>query len=316
VLCIFSVGNEAQIAYDLLDGKLSLTERPHVTVRCSLYPFKAQWNIAKMIDPAKALPPRGPQSIPEPDLNVESAKAPRAPSSAAPRNERTKASVAQTKQPREIPASRIISQAKNLNTTANSQIPTGPKQLQQSSAENQAPRPLPLKQQQVIEPPASTSSIPRRDSAIIDAMSLLEMEYSEQVKFQCRYIGEVEEGVPIFGCILCGRRDHLWDDCAERTCEHCGEKDKHGSRACPKVKKCSKCLEKGHTTEQCTSKLRRTAEDGFHCDRCGDDTHLEDDCSYIWRNFIPEKEPNVKKAPKLSVYCYNCGEEGMHKATF
>jgi hypothetical protein len=24
----------------------------------------------------------------------------------------------------------------------------------------------------------------------------------------------------------------------------------------------------------------------------------------------------VKKAPKLSVYCYNCGEEGMHKATF
>ena len=137
--------------------------------------------------------------------------------------------------------------------------------------------------------------------SIMDAQSLSQMTYAEQQALQCRYLGEVEPGIPVHGCILCGQRDHLWEICPGRSCQHCGEQDKHTSRACPSVKKCTKCMEKGHTEDQCTSKLKRTLAEA-HCERCGDDTHFEDDCSYIWRHIIPEKE-SVKKAPYLSFFC-------------
>lgn len=166
---------------------------------------------------------------------------------------------------------------------------------------------------------AQTSEMPQimhnstaddKENNVLNTASLSQMTYQEQVALQIRYLGEVEPGIPVHGCILCGQRDHLFESCQAQKCQHCGEDGKHVSRACPTVKKCSKCYEKGHTIEQCPSKLKRTAEDGFHCDRCGEDGHDDADCSYVWRSMVPEGLA-VKKAPYLSVSCYNCAAKGL-----
>ena len=165
-------------------------------------------------------------------------------------------------------------------------------------------QPKPSARKEVLSKKAAPTKI-----NVMSVESLSELDYAEQQALQCRYIGEVEPGIPVHGCILCGQHDHLWEICPGRTCEHCGEQDKHTSRACPKVKKCSKCMEKGHVSENCPSKLKRTLVEA-HCERCGEDTHFEENCSYIFRHNVPEKTM-VKKAPYLSTFCYNCAARGL-----
>jgi hypothetical protein len=162
-----------------------------------------------------------------------------------------------------------------------------------------------------VRPEATKTGEP---ASPMTAAGLSQMTYAEQQTFQCRYLGEVEPGIPVHGCVLCGQHDHLWEICPGRTCQHCGDQDKHSSRACTKAKKCSKCREKGHTMEHCPSKLKLTNAEA-NCERCGDDTHFEDDCSYIWRHVIPEKT-TVTKAPYLSVFCYNCAAQGLIRMSY
>jgi hypothetical protein len=201
-------------------------------------------------------------------------------------------------------------------TPAQSAVQSGAQTSIQNSVQPSAQFPVQPAALATTESSTATTaqSVPTSgSSSAMNASALSQMSYADIVTLQTRYLGETETGIPVHGCILCGQRDHLWEICPGRKCEHCGDTDKHVSRACLKIKKCSKCREKGHTVDDCPSKLKRTAEDGFLCERCGDDTHFEEDCSYIFRHIIPEKM-SVKKAPFLSIFCYNCASKGLLRA--
>jgi hypothetical protein len=308
VLCIFTTENEARIAADGLQDAIDLGNLGEVSISCSLFLSKASWNVAKMIDPAKATAPRGPQAASPPKQKIV-AEVPKAPSisnvTAPIEDDKQKTQFAQNKLAFKI-------------HTAKAGVTISQNPLQEVAIEQAQVTNPTTSIQHLLKPPQNSatttqaSSSQNKENFAINAVNLQQMEWSELAKYQCRYLGGSEEGVANYGCILCGQRSHTWGECPGRACGHCGEMDNHVSQACPKVKKCFKCMEKGHKTDECTSKLKRTAEDGFHCDRCGEETHYEDDCWYIFRQLIPENEPNLKKVPALAVFCYNCGKQGLH----
>lgn len=105
------------------------------------------------------------------------------------------------------------------------------------------------------------------------------------------------------GCILCTRSTHVAADCPDLTCSACGTRGVHFRMSCPKMQRCSKCLESGHSRSECAEKLL-AVQNG--CDRCGESSsHDSRSCPLLWRTYIPE-EP-VLKVRLAPVSCYNCG---------
>ncbi|KAL1648493.1 hypothetical protein SLS58_002248 [Diplodia intermedia] len=88
---------------------------------------------------------------------------------------------------------------------------------------------------------------------------------------------------------------------------HCQAFDQHFTGDCPTAAKCTKCRERGHSKEDCPSKLARSSADGFLCDLCNEKGHPEEECTLLWRSFNPDKIPNLNKVARMTVSCYQCG---------
>lgn len=110
-------------------------------------------------------------------------------------------------------------------------------------------------------------------------------------------------------CTTCAAVGHISDVCPSRTCKHCLVVDDHFSSACPAVRKCRKCRERGHSETDCPSKLRCISADGLVCDLCHETGHFEENCCWLWRTFNVNAIPYSKKVGRLLVGCYNCGSD-------
>ncbi|KIX01527.1 uncharacterized protein Z518_09253 [Rhinocladiella mackenziei CBS 650.93] len=104
-------------------------------------------------------------------------------------------------------------------------------------------------------------------------------------------------------CLACLRADHTEQLCPEKTCQYCAAVGQHSSRLCPKIRRCAKCRERGHTAESCTANLGVTT---VPCDLCGSLKHLEDACPH---RFFPA-ELNVNSGPvRLWISCCVCASK-------
>ncbi|KAF2091886.1 hypothetical protein K490DRAFT_32610, partial [Saccharata proteae CBS 121410] len=130
----------------------------------------------------------------------------------------------------------------------------------------------------------------------------------EEVLLQNRYFGVVDGDAPTH-CLTCADEGHMSDQCPTRTCAHCHSVDRHFSSSCPKIMKCTKCREHGHEWFDCPSKLARSKADGFLCDLCNENGHVEEECSMLWRTFDPAKIANLKMVDRIPAWCYECGSE-------
>ncbi|KAJ9657895.1 hypothetical protein H2201_008004 [Coniosporium apollinis] len=110
-------------------------------------------------------------------------------------------------------------------------------------------------------------------------------------------------------CLTCAAVGHISDVCPSRTCKHCLAVDDHFSSACPSVRKCLKCRERGHSEADCPSKLRCISPGGLVCDLCHETGHFEENCCWLWRTFNINAVPYSKKVGRLLVGCYNCGSD-------
>jgi protein AIR1/2 len=104
-------------------------------------------------------------------------------------------------------------------------------------------------------------------------------------------------------CTTCLQPGHRESECPERNCAHCGVKDEHPRRMCPKYRRCLKCRERGHDVDTCISKLKNTT---VPCDHCGSDAHLEDSCP---TRFFPSRSQAAVTGLKLWISCCICASK-------
>ncbi|KAK3684636.1 hypothetical protein LTR37_020100 [Vermiconidia calcicola] len=125
--------------------------------------------------------------------------------------------------------------------------------------------------------------------------------HEHQQQRQCRdFITDDPDAV--IRCLSCGKQGHMEDDCPELTCTHCGAFDEHFSGACPRHIKCGRCRQRGHDAADCEN-LRRVEAGGpgDPCDVCGGGGHAEEECSGLWRTYVPS-ESNIKKISREQNY--------------
>ena len=104
-------------------------------------------------------------------------------------------------------------------------------------------------------------------------------------------------------CTTCLQEGHQETSCPESNCLHCGARDEHPSRMCPKYRRCLKCRERGHDVDTCISKLKNTT---VPCDHCGSEAHLEDRCSL---RFFPSQSQTSLTELKLWISCCVCASK-------
>ncbi|KAK1046552.1 hypothetical protein LTR74_017942 [Friedmanniomyces endolithicus] len=116
----------------------------------------------------------------------------------------------------------------------------------------------------------------------------------------------------VIRCLSCGGVGHLDYDCPGNTCRHCGTTDEHLSDACPTIRKCSNCRQRGHVHHECDRRAVRGGGAGDPCDICGRTGHVEEECSGLWRTIgrVDSQRP-VRKIPveMMRRACYNCGAD-------
>lgn len=106
-------------------------------------------------------------------------------------------------------------------------------------------------------------------------------------------------------CLLCGRQGHTSASCSSASCKFCHAAG-HWDFVCPARTRCSKCRQLGHSSEGCAEKLVLSKGEGLACCFCGSADHLEDECTEIWRSFVPE-EATVKVVAFIAPSCSLCG---------
>ncbi|KZF18975.1 hypothetical protein L228DRAFT_215416, partial [Xylona heveae TC161] len=114
-------------------------------------------------------------------------------------------------------------------------------------------------------------------------------------------------------CLVCAGKGHASEICPSLKCTACNALDDHFSSACPRITRCPKCRERGHSKDQCPSKLiRSAAADGVQCDLCNQFGHTEQACSLIWRFYNPAAIVPLRKVPSMTIGCYYCGSDGHY----
>ncbi|KAJ6014519.1 hypothetical protein N7540_009110 [Penicillium herquei] len=108
------------------------------------------------------------------------------------------------------------------------------------------------------------------------------------------------------GCFECLKRGHLSDVCPDKDCPHCGKWGEHTALWCPVWLRCEKCRERGHSEEECTSRLRSSPGE-VPCDICGGTDHVERRC--LRRLQLPMYEPDTMTGSnqfRISISCSHC----------
>ncbi|KAK3714442.1 hypothetical protein LTR37_007748 [Vermiconidia calcicola] len=156
-----------------------------------------------------------------------------------------------------------------------------------------------------------------------DQLTLKDLPEHEQLR-QCRYFNIyhhehqqqrqcrdfiIDHLDAVIRCLSCGKQGHMEDDCPELTCTHCGAFDEHFSGACPRHIKCGRCRRRGHDAVHCMS-LRRVEAGGpgDPCDVCGGGGHAEEECSRLWRTYVPSESninPGFANAQNYQVFVLN-----------
>ncbi|KAF2812041.1 uncharacterized protein BDZ99DRAFT_382862, partial [Mytilinidion resinicola] len=115
---------------------------------------------------------------------------------------------------------------------------------------------------------------------------------------------DTADGVP--RCQMCIRKGHSEEECPSRMCRHCRAPNEHFSSACPTRRRCAKCHQAGHAKDECSTTSSISAK-VLPCDLCQRQGHTEEQCSLLWRTFFPENLSDVKKVGRLIISCYYCG---------
>ncbi|KAF4125719.1 protein AIR1/2 [Geosmithia morbida] len=113
-------------------------------------------------------------------------------------------------------------------------------------------------------------------------------------------------------CLLCGGVGHTSANCSKASCKFC-DSPKHWSYACPTRVRCGNCRQLGHTSSVCTERLALTKDEGLACCFCGSPGHLEDDCTEIWRSFVPTEDA-VRTVTYIAPSCSVCGSGSHYEA--
>jgi protein AIR1/2 len=129
-------------------------------------------------------------------------------------------------------------------------------------------------------------------------------EFERQVRYTLFHLkrDQIDINRPAI-CTKCLQQGHQETNCPESNCMHCGVKDEHPSRMCPKYRRCLKCRERGHDVDTCISKLRNST---VPCDYCGSETHLEDNCP---SRFFPTQSQASATGLKLWISCCICASK-------
>lgn len=106
-------------------------------------------------------------------------------------------------------------------------------------------------------------------------------------------------------CLLCGRAGHTSDSCPHTACKFCNAKD-HWDFCCPTRERCSKCRQLGHGKTSCSEKLALTRDEGLACGFCNSVEHFEENCTDIWRSFVPDSN-STKAVVYITPTCSSCG---------
>ena len=110
-------------------------------------------------------------------------------------------------------------------------------------------------------------------------------------------------------CLLCGRKGHMSANCSSSACKFCGS-IQHWHFSCPTRSRCGKCRQLGHSSSTCEEKLALTKAEGLACSFCSSADHLEDDCTEIWRSFVPDAD-SIHTVAFIAPSCSQCGS-GQH----
>ena len=129
-------------------------------------------------------------------------------------------------------------------------------------------------------------------------------EFENQVRYTLFHLkrDQIDPNRPAI-CTTCLQGGHQETSCPESNCLHCGVKDEHPSRLCPKYRRCLKCRERGHDVDTCISKLKNNT---VPCDHCGSEEHLEDSCPL---RFFPSQSKASATELKLWISCCICASK-------
>ncbi|KAL2406644.1 hypothetical protein ABEF93_007842 [Exophiala dermatitidis] len=101
-------------------------------------------------------------------------------------------------------------------------------------------------------------------------------------------------------CLSCLQEGHVEEKCPEKICVYCAEIGQHPSRLCPRVRRCSRCRERGHSSDACPSDMKITT---VPCDLCGAYGHHEHTCP---QRFFPFESGAKTSSLNLWVSCCVC----------
>ena len=124
---------------------------------------------------------------------------------------------------------------------------------------------------------------------------------------QERYFPNAED--PSQLCISCSGMGHRAKECPQLACRFC-KSVSHTSFGCPTTQRCIKCRQLGHDVEACAEKLALAADEQDPCAFCAG-SHLEDECSEIWRSYDRDSA-TIKKVKAIPAFCYTCGGDGHY----
>lgn len=122
-------------------------------------------------------------------------------------------------------------------------------------------------------------------------------------QLQCKYFPSAKD--PSQMCLSCGREGHNPADCPSMACRFCAS-HYHGDYSCPTRLRCGKCRQLGHATSSCVEKLALSKEEGLACCFCNSADHLEDQCTNIWRSFVPDAD-TIARVALIVPSCSLCG---------